>query len=47
MSRQGDWDKVEKKPKPISFTRSDELWEYFKLSVLVAAGLVYLWYIFK
>ena len=47
MSRLGDWDKVEKKPKPISFTRSDELWEYFKLLVLVAAGLVYLWYIFK
>ena len=31
----------------IQFSRSDEMFEYFKLFCLVMIGLTYLWYIFK
>ncbi len=31
----------------IQFSRSDEMFEYFKLFLLMVIGLTYLWYIFK
>lgn len=46
MGRLGDWDKVEKKPRPVTFTRSDELWEYFKMFLIICMGVTYLWFIF-
>jgi len=44
MGRLGDWDKVEKKKRPISYTRSDELWDYFKM--LLIMGVSYLFFHF-
>ena len=46
MGRLGEWDKVEKKPRPVTFTRSDELWEYFKMFLIICIGVTYLWFIF-
>ncbi len=46
MGRLGDWDKVEKKKRPISYTRSDELWDYFKMFLIICIGIGYLWFIF-
>ena len=43
MGRLGEWDKVERKKRPIKFTRSDELWEYTKMGVIIVMGLAYLW----
>jgi len=31
----------------LKFSRSDEMFEYFKMFVIVALGVTYLWYIFK
>ena len=45
MDRLGDWDKVEKKRRPISYTRSDELWDYFKMFLIFAAGYLYLHFV--
>ena len=36
MGRLGDWDKVEKKRRAIKYTRSDELWDYFKMFLIFA-----------
>ena len=47
MGRLGKWDEVEKKPRPLKFTRGDELWEYFKLSLICIGALAYLGYIFS
>ena len=38
MGRLGDWDKVEKKPRPLKYTRSDELWDYIKLGMIIVMG---------
>ena len=45
MGRLGDWDKVEKKRRPISYTRSDELWDYFKMFLIFAAGYLCLHFV--
>ena len=45
MGRLGDWDKVEKKPRPIKFTRQDELWEYIKLGGIVMMGYLFFHFI--
>ncbi len=47
MSRLGDWDKVERKKRPITFTKGDEYWEYFKLLVLFLLAGGYLYFIFR
>ena len=47
MGRLGKWDEVEKKRQPLKFTRSDELWEYFKLGLMCIGALAYLGYIFS
>ena len=41
MGRLGDWDKVEKKPRPIKFTRNDEIWEYTKLGVFIILSYLF------
>ena len=46
MGRLGDWDKVERKPKQIKFSRNDELFEYFKMFLIICIGIGYLWFIF-
>ena len=46
MGRLGDWDKVERKPKQIKFSRTDELFEYFKMFLIICIGIGYLWFIF-
>ena len=35
MGRLGDWDKVERKKRPIKFTKQDEFWEYFKMFIYI------------
>ena len=45
MGRLGDWDKVEKKPRPIKFTRNDEIWEYIKLGMVVLMGYLFFHFI--
>ena len=47
MGRLGDWDKVERKRKPVSFTKTDEYYEYFKMFLIVGLGVMYLWFIFS
>ena len=42
-----DWDKVERKKRPISFTKTDEYYEYFKMFLIVGLGVMYLWFIFS
>lgn len=39
-----NWDKIEKRKKPVTFTRNDEIWEYTKLFFLffLAGGYMYL-----
>ena len=46
MGRLGDWDKVEKRRKPIKFSREDEIWEYVKMMIWVLGGLTYLYFLF-
>ncbi len=46
MGRLGDWDKVEKKRKPVSFTKTDEYYEYFKMFIMIVLGLTYLYYLY-
>lgn len=46
MGRLGDWDKVEKRNRPVKFTRSDELWEYAKMCVLIFLACTYLYFLF-
>jgi len=46
MGRLGDWDKVERKKKPVSFTKTDEYYEYFKMFLIIGLGVMYLWFIF-
>lgn len=46
MGRLGDWDKVERKRKPVLFTKTDEYLEYFKMFLIVGLGVMYLWFIF-
>ncbi len=41
MGRLGDWDKVERKKKSVSFAKSDEYWEYFKMLMIVFVGYLY------
>ena len=41
MGRLGKWDEVEKKRRPISYTKSDEYWDYFKMFLKVAVGYLY------
>jgi hypothetical protein len=45
MGRLGDWDKVERKKRPISYTKQDELWDYFKMFLIFVAGYLYLHYV--
>ncbi len=47
MGRLGDWDKVHKERKPVSFTKTDEYYEYFKMFLIVGLGVMYLWFIFS
>ena len=46
MGRLGDWDKVEKRQKPVKFSREDEIWEYVKMMIWVLGGLTYLYFLF-
>ena len=46
MGRLGDWDKVERKRKPVSFTKTDEYYEYFKMFIMIVLGLTYLYYLY-
>ena len=41
MGRLGKWDEVEKKRRPISYTKSDEYWDYFKMFLIVVVGYLY------
>ena len=45
MGRLGDWDKVEKKKRPINYTRSDELFDYFKMVMIVVVGYLFFHFI--
>tara|TARA_B100000214_G_scaffold375443_1_gene361809 strand:- start:1058 stop:1219 length:162 start_codon:yes stop_codon:yes gene_type:complete len=45
MGRLGEWDKVPKKREPFKYTRSDELWDYFKLFLMVAVGYLYIHFV--
>ena len=45
MGMLGKWDEVEKKPRKITFTRNDELWEYLKLSMIVVIGYLFFHFI--
>ena len=45
MGRLGDWDKVEKKPRPIKFTRGDEIWEYTKLGIFILMSYLFFHFI--
>jgi len=47
MGRLGDWDKVERKRRPIKFTRSDEIWEYTKMGIMILAALTYAYFLFR
>lgn len=47
MGRLGDWDKVERKNKPIKFTKGDEYWEYFKMFLISLVGFTYLYFLFR
>ena len=46
MGRLGDWDKVERKKKPTTFTKQDEYWEYFKMFIYILLAGVYCYYLF-
>ena len=46
MGRLGDWDKVERKKRPIKFTKQDEFWEYFKMFIYILLAGVYCYYLF-
>ena len=46
MGRLGEWDRVEKRQKPIKFSREDEIWEYVKMSLIIISGLTYLYFLF-
>ena len=41
-----NWDKVEKRKKKVQFTRADELFEYFKLFILIAMALTYMYVLY-
>ena len=41
-----NWDKVEKRKKKTTFTRGDELYEYFKLFILIAMALAYMYVLY-
>ena len=43
--RLGDWDKVEKKPRPVKFTRGDEIWEYTKLGLFILLSYLFFHFI--
>ena len=45
MGRLGDWDKVEKRNRPVKFTRSDELWEYAKMCVDIFSMHIFILFI--
>ncbi len=45
MGRLGDWDKVERKKRTINYTRNDELWDYFKMFLILVAGYLYFHFI--
>ena len=46
MGRLGEWDRVEKRQKPIKFSREDEIWEYVNMSLIIIGGLTYLYFLF-
>ncbi len=41
MGRLGDWDKVERKKRAVSYTRNDELWDYFKMFLILVVSYLY------
>ena len=41
MGRLGDWDKVEKKRRPISYTKQDEFFDYMKMVLYLLLGYLY------
>ena len=45
MGRLGNWDKVEKKPRPISYTKQDEFFDYFKFILIFIIGYLYFHFI--
>lgn len=45
MGRLGKWDEVQKKPRKQTFTRNDELWEYFKLGMIIVMGYLFFHFI--
>lgn len=46
MGRLGDWDKVERKRRPVKFTRTDEIMEYLKIVVMIGLALAYAYFLF-
>ena len=41
MGRLGDWDKVEKKRRPITYTKQDEFFDYAKIVLYLLLGYLY------
>ena len=39
------WDKVEKKPRPVHYTKQDEFFDYFKLFLIFIIGYLYFHFI--
>ena len=44
MGRLGDWDRVEKRKRPVKFTRQDEFMEYLKMAVWIFLAGVYCYF---
>ena len=40
-----NWDKVEKKPRPVHYTKQDEFFDYFKLFLIFIIGYLYFHFI--
>lgn len=44
MGRLGNWDNVEKRKRPVTFTKSDEIMEYLKLAIWILLACVYCYF---
>ena len=45
MGRLGKWDEVEKKRRPISYTKQDEFFDYMKIALYLLLGYLYFHFI--
>jgi len=45
MGRLGKWDEVEKKRRPISYTKQDEFFDYGKIVLYLLLGYLYFHFI--